>query len=72
MAAVVTLVQAAVNSYAAPLFAERHALGDATGLRAALTQTTAMNVAFSVPAFVALVVAPSWWLGWFGEAPSKA
>ena len=68
MAAVVTLVQAAVNSYAAPLFAERHALGDATGLRAALTQTTAMNVAFSIPAFVALVVAPSWWLGWFGEA----
>ena len=28
MAAMVTLVQAAVNSYAAPLFAERHTLGD--------------------------------------------
>ena len=68
MAAVVTLVQAAVNSYAAPLFAERHASGDRTGLKLALRQTTLLNVAFSVPAFVALVAVPAWWLGWFGDA----
>ena len=68
MAAVVTLVQAAVNSYAAPLFAERHALGDAAGLREALRQTTWLNIAFSVPAFLMLVVAPAWWLSWFGDA----
>jgi len=68
MAAVVTLVQAAVNSYAAPLFAERHASGDRAGLRAALRQTTLLNVAFSVPAFGALVAVPTWWMGWFGEA----
>lgn len=68
MAAVVTLVQAAVNSYAAPLFAERHASGDRAGLKAALRQTTLLNVAFSLPAFVALVAVPAWWLGWFGEA----
>ena len=68
MAAVVTLVQAAVNSYAAPLFAERHALGDRAGLRAALRQTTLLNVAFSVPAFGVLVAVPAWWMGWFGEA----
>ena len=68
MAAVVTLVQAAVNSYAAPLFAERHASGDRAGLRAALRQTTLLNVAFSVPAFGVLVAAPTWWMGWFGEA----
>ena len=68
MAAVVTLVQAAVNSYAAPLFAERHASGDRAGLRAALRQTTLLNVAFSVPAFGVLVAMPAWWMGWFGEA----
>lgn len=68
MAAVVTLVQAAVNSYAAPLFAERHASDDRAGLRAALRQTTLMNVAFSVPAFGVLVAVPAWWMGWFGEA----
>jgi len=68
MAAVVTLVQAAVNSYAAPLFAERHASGDRAGLRAALRQTTLLNVAFSVPAFGVLVAVPAWWMGWFGEA----
>ncbi|HCL46938.1 MAG TPA: hypothetical protein DHW55_06720 [Flavobacteriales bacterium] len=68
MAAVVTLVQAAVNSYAAPLFAECHASGDRTGLKLALRQTTLLNVAFSVPAFVALVAVPAWWLGWFGDA----
>ena len=68
MAAVVTLVQAAVNSYAAPLFAERHASGDRAGLKAALRQTTLLNVAFSLPAFVALVAVPAWWMGWFGEA----
>ena len=68
MAAVVTLVQAAVNSYAAPLFAERHVSGDRTGLKLALRQTTLLNVAFSVPAFVALVAVPAWWLGWFGDA----
>ena len=68
MAAVVTLVQAAVNSYAAPLFAERHASGDRAGLRAALRQTTRLNVAFSVPAFGVLVAVPAWWMGWFGEA----
>ena len=68
MAAVVTLVQAAVNSYAAPLFAERHAAGDRAGLKSALRQTTLLNVAFSVPAFVALVAVPAWWLGWFGDA----
>ena len=68
MAALVTLVQAAVNSYAAPLFAERHALGDRAGLRAALRQTTLLNVAFSVPAFGVLVAVPAWWMGWFGEA----
>ena len=68
MAAVVTLVQAAVNSYAAPLFAERHASGDRAGLKSALRQTTILNVAFSVPAFVALVAVPAWWLGWFGDA----
>ena len=62
------LVQAAVNSYAAPLFAERHASGDRTGLKLALRQTTLLNVAFSVPAFVALVAVPAWWLGWFGDA----
>ena len=67
MAAVVTLVQAAVNSYAAPLFAERHASGDDKGLRAILRQTTRLNVAFSLPAFVILVAAPGWWMGWFGE-----
>ena len=59
MAAVVTLVQAAVNSYAAPLFAERHASGDRAGLRAALRQTTLLNVAFSVPAFGVLVAVPA-------------
>ena len=68
MAAVVTLVQAAVNSYAAPLFAERHAAGDRAGLNSALRQTTLLNVAFSVPAFVALVAVPAWWMGWFGDA----
>jgi len=68
MAAVVTLVQAAVNSYAAPLFAERHASGDRAGLRAALRQTTLLNVAFSVLAFGVLVAVPGWWMGWFGEA----
>ena len=68
MAAVVTLVQAAVNSYAAPLFAECHASGDRTGLKLALRQTTLLNVAFSVPAFVVLVAVPAWWLGWFGDA----
>lgn len=68
MAAVVTLVQAAVNSYAAPLFAERHASGDRAGLKAALRQTTLLNVAFSVPAFGVLVAVPAWWMGWFGEA----
>jgi len=68
MAAVVTLVQAAVNSYAAPLFAERHASGDRAGLRAALRQTTLLNVACSVPAFGVLVAVPAWWMGWFGEA----
>ena len=68
MAAVVTLVQAAVNSYAAPLFAARHASGDRAGLRAALRQTTLLNVAFSVPAFGVLVAVPAWWMGWFGEA----
>jgi len=68
MAAVVTLVQAAVNSYAAPLFAERHASGDRAGLKMALRQTTLLNVAFSLPAFVALVVMPAWWMGWFGDA----
>ena len=68
MAAVVTLVQAAVNSYAAPLFAERHAAGDRAGLKSALRQTTLLNVAFSVPAFVALVAVPAWWMGWFGDA----
>ena len=68
LAAVITLVQAAVNSYAAPWFAERHAVGDHQGLRQALAQTTGLNVAFSVPAFVALAVAPAWWLGWFGPA----
>ena len=68
LAAVITVVQAAVNSYAAPWFAERHAVGDHQGLRQALAQTTGLNVAFSVPAFVALAVAPAWWLGWFGPA----
>ena len=68
MAAVVTLVQAAVNSYAAPLFAERHALGDNAGLREALRQTTWLNIVFSVPSFLMLVVAPGWWLSWFGDA----
>jgi len=68
MAAVVTLVQAAVNSYAAPLFAERHASGDRAGLRAALRQTTLLNVTFSVPVFGVLVAVPGWWMGWFGEA----
>ena len=68
MAAVVTLVQAAVNSYAAPLFAERHAAGDRAGLKSALRQTTLLNMAFSVPAFVALVAVPAWWMGWFGDA----
>ena len=67
IAAVVTLVQAAVNSYAAPLFAERHASDDRAGLRAALRQTTLLNVAFSVPAFAVLVAVPAWWMGWFGE-----
>ena len=68
MAAVVTLVQAAVNSYAAPLFAERHAAGDRAGLKSALRQTTLLNVVFSVPAFVVLVAVPAWWMGWFGDA----
>jgi len=68
LAAVITLVQAAVNSYAAPWFAERHAVGDDAGLRQALAQTTGLNVAFSVPAFLALAVAPAWWMGWFGPA----
>jgi len=68
LAAVITLVQAAVNSYAAPWFAERHAVGDDRGLRQALAQTTGLNVAFSLPAFVALAAAPAWWLGWFGPA----
>lgn len=68
LAAVITLVQAAVNSYAAPWFAERHAVGDDAGLRRALAQTTGLNVAFSVPAFLALAVAPAWWMAWFGPA----
>lgn len=68
VASVITLVQAAVNSYAAPWFAERHAAGDDQGLHQALAQTTGLNVVFSVPAFVALVAAPAWWLDWFGSA----
>ena len=70
LAAVITLVQAAVNSYAAPWFAERHAVGDDAGLRQALAQTTGLNVAFSVPAFLAL----RWRLrgGWGGlDRPSS-
>ena len=68
LAAVITLVQAAVNSYAAPWFAERHAVGDDPGLRRALAQTTGLNVAFSLPAFLALAVSPAWWMAWFGPA----
>ena len=66
LAALVTLVQAAVNSYAAPLFAERHAVGDQRGLRDALRHATLLNVAFSVPAFVAIVVLGPMVLHWFG------
>ena len=68
MAALVTLVQSAVNSYAAPLFAELHTAGDQAGLKSALRQTTLLNLAFSLPAFLTLVVVPAWWMGWFGEA----
>ena len=68
VASVITLVQAAVNSYAAPWFAERHAAGDDQGLHQALAQTTGLNVVFSEPALVALAAAPAWWLGWFGFA----
>lgn len=67
LAAVVTLVQAAVNSYAAPLFAERHAVGDKEGVRAALRTATLLNVAFSIPAFVAIVLLGPVLLRWFGE-----
>ena len=67
LAAVVTLVQAAVNSYAAPLFAERHAVGDKEGVRAALRTATLLNVAFSIPAFVAIVMLGPVLLQWFGE-----
>ena len=66
LAAVVTLVQAAVNSYAAPLFAERHAVGDQQGLRDALRHATLLNVAFSVPAFVAILALGPMVLDWFG------
>ena len=37
-------------------------------MKSAMRQTTLLNVAFSVPAFVALVAVPAWWLGWFGDA----
>ena len=71
LAVVVTLVQAAVNSYAAPLFAERHAVGDTQGLREALRHATLLNVAFSVPAFVAVVGLGSTVLDWFGPEFSQ-
>lgn len=67
LAAVVTLVQAAVNSYAAPLFAERHAVGDHQGVRDTLRHATLLNVAFSIPAFLAIVVFGPSVLGWFGS-----
>ena len=37
-------------------------------MKSALRQTTFLNMAFSVPAFVALVAVPAWWMGWFGDA----
>ena len=66
LAAVVTLVQAAVNSYAAPLFSQRHAVGDRDGLKQALRQSTLLNVAFSVPAFAGILIVGPTVLKWFG------
>ena len=68
LAALVTLVQAAVNSYAAPWFAQRHAIGDQAGLLQGLRQATKLNVAFSIPAFLVLAWFPEWMLGWFGSS----
>ena len=67
LAAVITLVQAAVNSYAAPWFAERHAVGQRR-VAPGVGPNHRPQCGLQCARLLALAVAPAWWLGWFGPA----
>ena len=66
IATLITFIQFAVNSIAAPTIAALYAKEDLSGLRKYVKQIGVINAAFAVPITLAIVLFPEWLLNMFG------
>jgi O-antigen/teichoic acid export membrane protein len=66
IAALNSIVLAAVNSIAAPKFAEIHARSDKKALRKLAKQTTLLNTVLSLPIFILILIIPGFLMKLFG------
>ena len=66
IATLITFAQFAINSIAAPMFSEFFAKNDIEGIRRTTHQIGYLNLAFSTPIFVIILLAPKFLLGIFG------
>lgn len=62
-----TVALVAVNSIAAPKYAEIHAKNDRQGLRKIVKQTSLLNTLASLPVIAVIVIFPEWLLQLFGQ-----
>lgn len=66
IATLITFIQFAVNSIAAPTIASLYAKDDLMGLRRYVKQIGVINAAFAVPTALVIVLFPEWLLSMFG------
>ncbi|MBL6962369.1 MAG: flippase [Bacteroidetes bacterium] len=66
IAALNTIALAAVNSIAAPKFAELYSNKNMKGLRRIVKQTTLINTVLSLPVFLIIILFPAFLMGLFG------
>ena len=66
IATLITFAQFAINSIAAPMFSELFAKNEIEGIKRTTHQIGYLNIAFSTPIFVIILIAPKFLLGIFG------
>ncbi|MFO7880780.1 MAG: flippase [Bacteroidota bacterium] len=67
IAAVISISLVAINSIAAPKYAELFGKNDKAGFRKVVKQTSFLNFSISLPVFLLVVIFPGFLLGVFGE-----
>jgi O-antigen/teichoic acid export membrane protein len=67
VATLITFAQFAINSIAAPMFSSFYAKNDLAGMKKITRNIGYMNIAISIPIFIAILIFPSFVLDLFGE-----